>query len=96
VTIVVREQSRESSYFEAPPEPRGVEPRLYYIQYRSTALKTSTQAAGANHLGASEQQYLVFPTKEQLTQMKLEHDAALQNKVPYMDGEEEFEAAYQD
>jgi len=25
VTIVVREQSREGSYFEAPPEPRGVE-----------------------------------------------------------------------
>jgi hypothetical protein len=26
VTIVVREQSQESSYFEALPEPRGVEP----------------------------------------------------------------------
>jgi hypothetical protein len=63
---------------------------------KSTALKASTQAAGANHLSASQQQHLVFPTKEQLTQMKLEHDAALQNKVLYMDGEEELEAAYQD
>jgi len=47
---------------------------------KSTALKTSTQAAGANHLSAGEQQHLAFPTKEQLTQMKLEHEAAFKTK----------------